>query len=131
MSSDLKTEQELAEELIEVIDRSLPKWRTWFPDDSSMVEVPRNELLAMKAFAEIGLRKDAEAPDTLARHVLCCVANFDDGTMSVMPLYRGTLKECEELVTRIVLSVPTEKEFDEEMARREQQEETKENQNEQ
>ena len=35
------------------------------------------------------------------RHVLCSVMEFDDGTMSVMPLHRGTLAECEELATKI------------------------------
>ena len=35
------------------------------------------------------------------RHVLFSVMEFDDGTISVMPLHRGTLKECEELATKI------------------------------
>ena len=64
------------------------------------------------------------------RHVLCSVMEFDDGTMSVMPLHRGTLAECEELATKIpavcnstgkrcvasFFGVPTEEEFDAVMA---------------
>lgn len=64
------------------------------------------------------------------RHVLCSVLEFDDGTVSVMPLHRGPLEECEKLATKIpavcnstgkrvvssFLGVPTEEEFDAAMA---------------
>ena len=64
------------------------------------------------------------------RHVLCSVLEFEDGTMSVMPLHRGTLEECEELATKIpavcnstgkrcvssFLAVSTKEEFDAAMA---------------
>lgn len=56
IAGDLRTKRELAEDLIERIDRYIPKWQTWFPNEQSTVGVPRDELLAMKAFAEIGLR---------------------------------------------------------------------------
>lgn len=53
---ELKTVRERAEGLIQTINRSLSKWRTWFPNEQSMVEVPRADLLALKKYAEIGLR---------------------------------------------------------------------------
>lgn len=58
MTTDLRAE---AEHVIGVIDANLKKWRAWFPNERSEVEVPREELLALKHFAEIGLR--TERPD--------------------------------------------------------------------
>lgn len=52
-----------AERLIEVIDRNLPRWETWFPNDGAEVDVPRRDLLALKHFAEIGLAMTREDDD--------------------------------------------------------------------
>lgn len=49
-------QRELAMGLIESIDRNLRKWIGWFPDPRSEISVPRDELLALKRYAEIGLK---------------------------------------------------------------------------
>jgi hypothetical protein len=54
---------ELARELIESVERKLPKWREWFPHEESEVEVRRNRLLALIAVAKQALQKE-EANDT-------------------------------------------------------------------
>ena len=41
---------ERASKLLATIDRELPRWRAWFPNEGSHVEVPRADLLV---FAEI------------------------------------------------------------------------------
>jgi len=60
------------------------------------------------------------------RHVLCSVLEFEDETMSVLPLYRGTLEECRKVALLIpavcnsthkkikssFMGCPTEEEFD-------------------
>lgn len=33
--------------ILDVIANNLPKWRAWFPDDDSIVDVPRGDLLAV------------------------------------------------------------------------------------
>ncbi len=48
-----------AELTIASIDRNLEKWKAWYPNPGSEVEVPRNGLLALTYFARIGL---AERP---------------------------------------------------------------------
>jgi hypothetical protein len=48
---DAKSTASAAEVCRRIRDR-LPKWRAWFPDEGSMVEVPRRELLALVAAAE-------------------------------------------------------------------------------
>jgi hypothetical protein len=48
-------DRRLAQNLVDQINRKLRKWEAWFPDPESEVSVPRNELLALKLFAEIGL----------------------------------------------------------------------------
>ena len=58
----MTTDQRAAAECtIGIIDASLNKWRAWFPSERSEVDVPREDLLALKHFAEIGLR--VERPD--------------------------------------------------------------------
>lgn len=47
-----------AQRVIDKINTDLKKWETWFPDEMSSVEVPRKWLLALKAYAEIGLAVD-------------------------------------------------------------------------
>lgn len=42
---------ERASKLIETIDRSLTKWRAWFPSEESIVDVPRADLLAVAELA--------------------------------------------------------------------------------
>lgn len=49
-----------AELIIKAIDAKLARWRHWFPNEDSEVDVPRRDLLALKHFAEIGLRLTAE-----------------------------------------------------------------------
>jgi hypothetical protein len=39
-------------DVIKRVRERLPKWRVWFPDDGSMVEIPRRELMALVAAAE-------------------------------------------------------------------------------
>jgi hypothetical protein len=56
------SDRELAEQAIDSIDRNLNRWVGWFPDERSEVNVPRNELLALKKYAEIGLA----APELLS-----------------------------------------------------------------
>lgn len=41
-----------AAEVCKRVRDRLPKWRVWFPDEGSMVEIPRRELLALVAAAE-------------------------------------------------------------------------------
>ena len=50
-----ETDRRLAKELVDQINRKIRKWESWFPDPESEVSVSRNELLALKRFAEIGL----------------------------------------------------------------------------
>lgn len=53
------TEQD-ARDLIESVDRNLKRWVAWFPNEMTEVEVPRRQLLALKYFAEIGLKAACE-----------------------------------------------------------------------
>lgn len=39
-------------EVCKRVRERLPKWRVWFPDEGSMVEIPRQELLALVTAAE-------------------------------------------------------------------------------
>lgn len=44
-----------AENLIACIQRNLVKWRTWFPNEQSEVDVPRGDLIALAHYADLGL----------------------------------------------------------------------------
>jgi len=54
MSEQLKA---AAERLIETVERNLPRWRSWFPNEQAEVDVPRADLLALMHFAKIGLQE--------------------------------------------------------------------------
>lgn len=47
--------QDAAVRTIETVEQNLPKWRTWFPNEESSVEIQRRDLLAMIHFAKIGI----------------------------------------------------------------------------
>lgn len=51
------------EEVIRGIDERLPKWRAWFPDEGSLVEIPRRDLLLLVEAA----RPKPPAPDPFHR----------------------------------------------------------------
>lgn len=51
-------------EIIAGIERQLPKWRAWFPDEQSGVEIPRRDLLMLVEAAKRGLvAKEKLPPD--------------------------------------------------------------------
>jgi len=59
-------DRDLAEKLVNAINQQIRKWEAWYPDPESEVAVARNELLAMKRFAEIGLNAGAPPiPDAM------------------------------------------------------------------
>jgi hypothetical protein len=45
------TDEEISLSLIRAIDANLKKWRTWFPSERSSVEVPRQDLIALRNMA--------------------------------------------------------------------------------
>jgi hypothetical protein len=52
---------ERAKNLVKTIDTNLDRWRAWFPNEESAVDVPRADLLALKEYAELGLAVDKAA----------------------------------------------------------------------
>lgn len=47
--------------LIKYIKSQLPKWRKWFPNEDSEVEISRRDLMLLIQFADIGLQSDAQS----------------------------------------------------------------------
>jgi hypothetical protein len=43
------SDKDMADELVKVVENNLTKWKVWFPNKSSGVEVPRDQLLALIA----------------------------------------------------------------------------------
>lgn len=58
MSAELSNTKERAESTIDRVERCLPKWSMWYPNENAMVEIPRADLLALIHFAKIGLREE-------------------------------------------------------------------------
>lgn len=68
--------------LVLVVDANLPKWRAWFPDEESSVEVPRANLLALTAAARAWLNltdPEGEAVDNVDRLVAMMRERFEKG----------------------------------------------------
>lgn len=48
-------QMDAVERVVSSVDRQLKKWRAWFPNEKSEVEVPRDELLALVECGRIAL----------------------------------------------------------------------------
>jgi hypothetical protein len=78
MTPEIREAAERATKIIELVNRNLAKWRSWFPNEESEVDVPRADLLALITLANAYLAQHPSDGDEAVTEDWLKTIGFDE-----------------------------------------------------